>query len=82
LKYDWYDPNTRVKGLEIGAAGSNFSFANIKYHTLGLGYINHLTENVKLVIYYAKIWNEHTQLTGYTNDAKDDVMTVRMQFRF
>jgi hypothetical protein len=82
LKYDWYDPNTRVKGLEIGAAGSNFSFANIKYHTLGLGYNNHLTENVKLVIYYAKVWNEHTQLTGYTNDAKDDVMTVRMQFRF
>jgi hypothetical protein len=82
MKYDWYDPNTGVKGLEIGAAGSNLSFANIKYNTLGVGYINYLTENVKLVIYYARVWNEHTQLTGYTGDVKDDVMTFRIQFRF
>jgi hypothetical protein len=82
VKYDWLDPNTKVKGNEIGAAGSNFTAANIKYNTLGIGYINYLTDNVKLVLYYAKVTNEKTQLTGYTTDLKDNVLTCRLQFRF
>ncbi|MFT3846676.1 MAG: porin [Lacibacter sp.] len=82
VKYDWYDPNTKVKGKEIGAVGSNFPAANIRYHTIGIGYINYLTENVKLVLYYAKVMNEKTNLSGYTGDAKDDVFTCRLQFRF
>jgi hypothetical protein len=82
VKYDWYDPNTKVKGNEIGVAGSNFSAANIKYNTLGVGYISYISENIKLVLYYARVWNEKTQLTGYTNDVKDNVFTCRLQFRF
>jgi hypothetical protein len=82
LKYDWYDPNNKVKGKEIGAVGSNLSAADIKYNTLGFGYIYYLTENIKLVIYYARVWNEIAQLKGYTSDLKDDVMTFRLQFRF
>ena len=82
IKYDWYDPNTKVSSNEIGVAGSNFTAANIKYHTIGFGYINYLTENVKIVLYYAKVTNEKTQLTGYTSDIKDDVFTCRLQFRF
>lgn len=82
VKYDWLDPNTKVKGNEIGAAGSNFTAANIKYNTLGIGYINYLTDNVKLVLYYAKVTNEKTQLAGYTTDLKDNVFTCRLQFRF
>ena len=82
IKYDWYDPNTDVKGNEIGAAGSNFTAANIKYSTLGFGYVNYLTDNVKLVLYYAKVTNEKTQLTNFTSDVKDNVFTCRLQFRF
>ena len=82
IKYDWYDPNCKVKGMEIGAAGSNFTAANIRYSTLGFGYINYMTENIKLVLYYARVWNEKTQLTGYTTDVKDNVFTCRLQFRF
>lgn len=82
IKYDWYDPNTKVSGNEIGAAGTNFTAANIKYNTLGLGYVNYLTDNVKLVLYYAKVTNEKTQLTNYTKDIKDNVLTCRLQFRF
>lgn len=82
LKYDWYDPNTKVSGNEIGAAGSNFTATNIKYSTLGFGYVNYLTENVKVVLYYARVVNEKTQLTGFTSDVKDDVFTCRLQFRF
>jgi len=82
VKYDWYDPNTNVAGLEIGAPGSNLTAANIKYNTLGVGYLNYLTENIKFMIYYARIWNELTQLKGYTSDVKDNVLTCRLQFRF
>jgi hypothetical protein len=82
VKLDWLDPNTKVKGNEIGAPGSNFTAANIKYTTLGFGYLNYLNDNVKLTLYYAKVWNEKTALTGFTNDLKDNVLTCRLQFRF
>lgn len=82
LKYDWYDPNTEVKGMQIGAPGANLSPANIKYSTLNIGYVNYLTENVKLLLYYAIVKNEKTQLAGYTGDLKDNVLTCRLQFRF
>jgi hypothetical protein len=82
IKYDFYDPNTKVSGLEIGAIGSNLSAANIRYNTLGFGYVNHINENIKLVCYYAKVWNEKTNLKGFTSDVNDDVITFRLQFRF
>ena len=82
VKYDWYDPNTKVNGTDIGVVGSKLTEADIQYNTLGLGYINYLTENIKLVFYYAKVMNESTLLKGYTSDVKDDVMTFRIQYRF
>lgn len=82
VKYDWYDPNREVNGKQIGAPGANLSSANIRYNTLGIGYVNYLTENIKLVLYYAHVRNEITQLKGYTSDVKDDVMTLRVQYRF
>jgi len=81
LKYDFYDPNTKVSKKEIGTA-AGFTTADIKYNTVGVGYLNYITPNVKLVLYYAKVNNESTSLSGYTKDAKDDVFTCRLQFRF
>ena len=82
VKLDWLDPNTRVKKTDVGAAGADLSAANIKYTTLGVGYLNYLTDNVKLVLYYARVWNERTNLEGFRNDLKDNVFTCRLQFRF
>lgn len=82
IKYDWYDPNTDVKNDEIGKAGNNENVANIKFTTLGFGYIYYISENAKLVLWYDKITNEKTSLAGYTTDVKDDVFTCRLQFRF
>ena len=82
IKYDWYDPNTQVSKTDIGRPGTNINAANIKYSTLGFGYIWHITENAKLVLWYDRILNEKTQLAGYTTDVKDDVFTCRLQFRF
>ncbi len=82
VKYDWYDPNTSINGKEIGAAGTNFHSADVRYDTWGFGYIYYMTENVKWVFYYAKVKNETTQLAGYTQDIPDNVFTCRLQFRF
>jgi len=82
VKYDWYDPNSKVKGDDIGKAGTTLTATDIKYSTLGLGYIYYVNENLKLVLWYEKITNEKTLLTGYTSDLKDDVFTCRLQFRF
>lgn len=82
VKYDWYDPNTKVKKDDIGRPGTNINAANIKYSTLGLGYIYYMNDNLKLVLWYDKVMNEKTQLAGYTGDVKDDIFTCRLQFRF
>ncbi|MBL7727624.1 MAG: porin, partial [Dinghuibacter sp.] len=81
LKYDWYDPNTRVSGNEIAAA-HGFSATNIKYSTFGGGVVHYMRENIKLVLYYARVQNESTLLNGFTSDIKDNVFTARVQFRF
>ena len=44
--------------VEIGMAGSNLGAANIRFNTLGAGYIYYVNENVKLVLYYARVMNE------------------------
>lgn len=82
IKYDWYDPNTSVKGNDIGKTGTNISAANIKYATLGFGYIYYINDNLKLLLWYDKITNEKTQLPEYITDAKDNILTCRLQFKF
>jgi hypothetical protein len=82
LKYDWYDPNTRVKGIDIGRSGANINATNIRYNTLGIGYIYYVNESLKWVFWYEHITNEKTQLAGFTRDVKDNVLTCRLQFRF
>jgi hypothetical protein len=82
IKYDWYDPNTDVKGEEIGKAGNNINATNIKYSTVSVGYNIYLNENVRLMLWYDFIKNENTSLTGYTGDIRDNIFTTRLQFRF
>ncbi|MES2847793.1 MAG: porin [Bacteroidota bacterium] len=82
VKYDWYDPNTKVKGKQIGESGTNFSAADIRYDALHIGYNYMIAPNVKLSLFYAVVTNEATQLPGFTGDAKDNIFTSRLQFRF
>ncbi len=81
LKYDWYDPNTTVMGNDIKPT-TKLTSADIKYSTLGLGYIYYMNENFKAVFWYDIITNEATQLNGYTSDLKDNLFTCRLQYRF
>ena len=82
LKYDWYDPNTKVQDEEIGKPGTNLTPADIKFSTLGMGYAFYFNPQIKVVLYYDLVKNEITQLPGYTSDLKDNIFTCRLQFRF
>lgn len=81
-KYDWYDPNTKVKEKQIGTPGGNFNVADIRYNTLGIGFTRYFTGNLKFLAYYDIVRNEKTQLQGFTEDLKDNVFTFRIQLRF
>jgi hypothetical protein len=82
VKYDWYDPNIKVSNLEIGKPGTNFTSADIKYNTVGVGYVYYFNSQTKITFYYESVKNEETLLSGYTTDQKDNVFTCRLQFRF
>jgi len=90
VKYDWYDPNTKVEGLAVKSTykdGENtkstkLSAADMKYTTWGFGYVYHMDEHVKLTAYYALVKNESTTLKGYEKDLKDNVLTLRVQYKF
>ena len=57
--------------------------ADIKYTTLGLGLAYRWDSNIKLTAYYDMVTNEtSSNLSGYTQDLKDNVFTLRMQYKF
>jgi hypothetical protein len=88
LKYDVFDPNKDVDGNDIGASGSNLKTGDIKYSTIGIGWIYHWDANVKFVFYKDFVSNEKVNsaatgsLVPFKNDVKDDVLTLRMQYKF
>jgi len=81
VKYDFLDPNTDVKGMDI-KSGNKFGGADIAYNTWGLGYNVRLYPNLKLMANYEIVKNEKTALTAYKTDLKDNVFTLRLQFKF
>jgi hypothetical protein len=90
LKYDWYDPNSEVAGDEIGknvttgATGRKTTNAtDLRYDTFGFGIAYFLSNNAKIMAYYDSVKNETSKnLSGYTKDLKDNVFTLRLQYKF
>jgi hypothetical protein len=82
LKYDWYDPNKDVKGKEVGATNGGMTPADIRYNTIGVGFVHYFNANMKVMLYYDIVENEATSLEGYTDDVSDNVFTCRLQYRF
>ena len=81
IKYDWYDPNTKISRLGINTA-DGFTRADLKYNTLGAGYVYYANPNLKFTLYYNHVENETSRLEGYTSDLRDDVLTCRVQYTF
>lgn len=93
VKYDWYDPNTDVKGDEIGKAvksttsipAKTTSETDLRYDTWGFGIAYRWDANVRITAYYDMVKNETTTnlaSKGYDRDLKDNVFTLRMQIKF
>lgn len=81
VKYDWYDPNTKVSGDEIGYGGT--TQADLSRHTIGLGALWHINNNLRLQAYYEFNRNEKSEYEdGWSDNLKDDVFTLRLQYRF
>lgn len=81
LKYDWYDPNTKISKNEIGKNGTGKG--DIAYNTLGMGLLWRASNAILLQAYYDVISNEKSDsLVDYNEDLKDNVMTIRLQFKF
>ena len=79
-KYDWYDPNTEARGLEVGA--TNLTEGDVRFSTLGFGLTHYLTDKLRVLAYYSRVKNEGTSLSKYANDLDDNVFTLRMHLRF
>lgn len=105
VRYEWYDPNTKVKGTEIKSSDKNgnltfLSPADIKYQIIQAGIGYKFTKNIKISFHYDHVINEKTAIepvpfnndqinssfiypnSGWKNDVKDDVITMRLQIGF
>lgn len=81
LKYEWLDPNTQVQNEALGLGGTTSTDAT--QQTFGMGLLWYINKNVRLQTYYDIPLNEQsTHLSGYTQDRKDNVFTLRLQYKF
>ncbi|GHS93606.1 hypothetical protein FACS1894207_0290 [Bacteroidia bacterium] len=77
LKYDWYNPNTKVSGNE------NVTDGDIAVNTFGFGFLWRANVNLKLTAYYEINKNETTdKIAKFSEDRKDNVFTLRLQYKF
>jgi hypothetical protein len=92
LKYDVFTPNTEVSSGDIGAATPSGRIAltagDLAFATLGIGWVHHWDSNVKFTFYYDMVTNEKVNanapaaLNAFKEDIKDNVLTVRVQYKF
>jgi len=92
IKYDVYDPNKEVEKDLIGiipASGVGTGAADIKYSTIGIGVNYRFNSNLKILAYYDMVTNETSNklkaastLTTLSEDRKDNVFTLRCQYKF
>ncbi|TDG36746.1 porin [Pedobacter changchengzhani] len=82
ISYDVYDPNTAVKGSDIGKANTFTTAGDVKYSTLGYGLTYQVNDRIKFTVYNENVKNESTLLKEVPNDIRDDVFTARLQYRW
>lgn len=81
VKYDWYDPNTKISKDEIGL--NRTGKGEIAYQTTGFGLLWKINNNLRATAYYELVNNETSKnLTGFKTNIKDDAFTLRLQYKF
>jgi hypothetical protein len=82
LRYENYDPNTKLSGDDIGTVKGSGS-SDLAYNVLTLAWHNYWDDNVRITVAYEMPMNEKTnKLSGYKDDVKDNTLTVRIQAKF
>lgn len=93
FKYDWYDPNTKISGKDIGQNDNGTGIADLLQTTFGFGALWKANNNIRLTAYYEVNNYEDTDfLHTYTfkndtktiaaNELKRNVFTLRLQYKF
>lgn len=86
FKFDYLDPNTDTDADRIGLKSAAYTATgntDLAYRTFGFGYFNDLNPNLRLTLYYEVTKNEtSSNLKGYTKDLKDNLLTIRAQYKF
>jgi phosphate-selective porin len=74
LKYDYYDPNTKVAGADV------LSATELNYKTFTTAWQYYLNDNIRISLQYEMPKNETN--AAVTSDFKDNQLTVRVQAKF
>ncbi len=82
VKFDWYDPNSKISGNEVGKSGSNTSSADLSQNTWGVGLLWNAYKNVRVQAYYEFNNYEKSEHLSSIRDKKTDVFTLRLQYKF
>jgi hypothetical protein len=87
FKFDYYDPNTKLSGDQIGLkprdAKVYTNSTDIAYSTIGFGYFADVNKRLRLTLYFDLVKNETSKnLSKFGGDLKDNVFTARVQYRF
>ena len=77
VKYSYLDPNTEMQGDEIS------NKADLTMSTIGVGGLWQINSALRLMAFYDFNKNEKTNASlTYNKDIKDNVFTLRLQYKF
>jgi opacity protein-like surface antigen len=80
FRFDYYDPNTKISGDNLKTDG------DVKYTTVGAGYMFNPSSNVRIAALYEWITNETSNSATvhdkFQKDIKDNLFTLRLQYKF
>ena len=78
FRYDMFDPNTKVKGDEIKSKD------DLNKSVLSIGYLYRASVNLRILIDYDIVSNETSkEIKGWKkNDRRDNILTLRLQYKF
>lgn len=81
--YSWHDPNTKVSNDEIGKYNTNVT--DIRYQTVSLGLIWLPYPGIRVQAFYEMPINEKSinlAEQGYNRNRKDNVFSLRVQYKY
>ena len=86
LKYDVWNPNTKISGNDIKAQGNTGTgVRDVALQNFGFGYLFRLNNAIRLMAYYDMGMNETSEnmtSDGYDKKRLRDIITFRIQYKF